>query len=127
MRHSMKLGTDIIEIHRIQRAIEKSDTFLKRVFTPAEIEYCESKKKGRFQSYAGMYAAKEAVLKALGTGLRYGSWQDIEITHTPLGAPVVTLRSTFLDIMKQQQLQDIIISISHCERYAMSTVIIKGE
>ena len=77
----MKLGNDIIEIDRIRCAIEKSKSFRDRVYTSHEIDYCESRKKGRYESYAGIYAAKEAFIKALGTGMRHGSWQDIEIYH----------------------------------------------
>ncbi len=83
----MKLGNDIIEIDRIRCAIEKSKSFRERVYTSHEIDYCESRKKGCYESYAGIYAAKEAFIKALGTGMRHGSWQDIEIYHDELGAP----------------------------------------
>lgn len=125
MRHVMKLGTDIIEIHRVEKAIHKSRAFLKRVYTEAEIEYCEGKGKSRFYSYAGIYAAKEAILKALGTGLRYGSWQDVEINHNELGAPVVIMKGAFADRLKMMNSKDVIISISHCKDYAMSTAIIE--
>lgn len=122
----MRLGTDLIEINRIQHAIERSERFHKRVYTSQEITYCESKHKGMYQSYAGIYAAKEAFLKALGTGLRYGSWQDIEVGHTDLGAPKLYITGPFREILDSQGLSKIIISISHCKDYAMSTVILKG-
>jgi len=60
----MKLGNDIIEIDRIRQALEKSQSFRDRVYTPHEIDYCESRNKGRYESYAGIYAAKEAFIKA---------------------------------------------------------------
>ena len=122
----MRLGTDLIEINRIQHAIERSERFHKRVYTSQEIAYCESKHKGMYQSYAGIYAAKEAFLKALGTGLRYGSWQDIEVGHTDLGAPKLYITGPFRELLDSQGLSKIIISISHCKDYAMSTVILKG-
>ena len=65
----MKLGIDIIEIERIQKAIERNNAFIERVYTPIEVSYCKSKGKHQYESFAGLYAAKEAFLKACGTGL----------------------------------------------------------
>ena len=122
----MKLGNDIIEIDRIRCAIEKSKSFRDRVYTSHEIDYCESRKKGRYESYAGIYATKEAFIKALGTGMRHGSWQDIEIYHDELGAPLIRLQDTFKEIYETLGYTDIHVSISHCKEYAMSTVILEG-
>ena len=122
----MKLGNDIIEIDRIRCAIEKSKSFRDRVYTSHEIDYCESRKKGRYESYAGIYAAKEAFIKALGTGMRHGSWQDIEIYHDELGAPLIRLQDTFKEIYETLGYTDIHVSISHYKAYAMSTVILEG-
>ena len=122
----MKLGNDIIEIERIRQAIERSSSFVKRVYTPHEINYCESRNKGRYESFAGIYAAKEAFIKALGTGMRHGSWQDIEIYHDELGAPLIRLQDTFKNIYETSGYTNIHVSISHCKEYAMSTVILEG-
>ena len=122
----MKLGNDIIEIDRIRCAIEKSKPFRERVYTSHEIDYCESRKKGRYESYAGIYAAKEAFIKALGTVMRHGSLQDIEIYHDELGAPLIRLQDTFKEIYETLGYTDIHVSISHCKEYAMSTVILEG-
>ena len=122
----MKLGNDIIEIERIRQAIERSSSFVERVYTPHEIEYCKSRNKGRYESFAGIYAAKEAFIKALGTGLRHGSWQDIEIYHDELGAPLIRLQGTFKNIYEESGCTQIHVSISHCKEYAMSTVILEG-
>lgn len=122
----MKLGNDIIEIDRIRQAIEKSSSFKARVYTIHEIEYCKSRNKRCFESFAGIYAAKEAFIKALGTGMRYGSWQDIEIYHDKWGAPLIRLQDTFKDIYETSGYTDIHVSISHCKDYAMSTVILEG-
>ena len=83
------IGTDIVECPRIADMIERhQDIFITRVFTAAEIEYC-SGRKAATQHYAGRWAAKEAVLKALGTGWRRGiSWRDIEIISNRQGAPL---------------------------------------
>lgn len=122
----MRLGTDIIEIDRIKQAIERSDRFRQRVYTEHEITYCENKHTGVYQSYAGIYAAKEAFMKALGTGLRYGSWQDIEVCHDEFGAPYLSITGAFKKIIQERICTESIVSISHCREYAMSTVIIKG-
>lgn len=121
----MRLGTDIIEIDRIKQAIERSDRFRQRVYTEHEIAYCENKHTGVYQSYAGIYAAKEAFMKALGTGLRYGSWQDIEVCHDEFGAPYLSITGAFKKIIQERICTEFIVSISHCREYAMSTVIIK--
>ena len=122
----MKLGNDIIEIERIRQAIERSSLFVERVYTPHEIDYCESRNKERYESFAGIYAAKEAFIKALGTGMRHGSWQDIEIYHDELGAPLIRLQDTFKNIYETLGYTNIHVSISHCKEYAMSTVILEG-
>lgn len=122
----MKLGNDIIEIDRIRCAIEKSKSFRDHVYTSHEIDYCESRKKGCYESYAGIYAAKEAFIKALGTGMRHGSWQDIEIYHDELGAPLIRLQDIFKEIYETLGYTEIHVSISHCKEYAMSTVILEG-
>ena len=122
----MKLGNDIIEIDRIRQAIEKSSSFKARVYTIHEIEYCKSPNKGSYESFAGIYAAIEAFIKALGTGMRHGSWQDIEIYHDEWGAPLIRLQDTFKDIYETSGYTDIHVSISHCKDYAMSTVILEG-
>lgn len=124
--YDMRLGTDIIEIDRIKQAIERSDRFRQRVYTEHEIAYCENKHTGVYQSYAGIYAAKEAFMKALGTGLRYGSWQDIEVCHDEFGAPYLRITGAFKKIIQERICTESIVSISHCREYAMSTVIIKG-
>ena len=121
------IGNDIIEIKRITDAINKSDRFLERLFTEAEIAYCESRNKGKYESYAGIYTAKEAFLKALGTGLRKGSWLDIEIAHDKLGAPFIRLQGVFKEIYDEKGYKNILVSISHCQSYAMSTVIFEGD
>ncbi len=84
------LGTDIIEISRIKKAIERTPTFLEKVFTKKEIEYV-SKKKNPYPNYAGKFAAKEAISKAFGTGVRNFSLLDLEIINNDLGKPIVYL------------------------------------
>ncbi len=118
------IGTDIIEINRIEKAISKNNRFLTRIFTQKEIDYFESVKMSS-QTIAGAFSAKEAVLKSLGTGLRDMSFQDIEITRNQLGKPSVTLYANALEIAKQQNIGEVLITISHCKEYATAYAIAK--
>lgn len=115
-------GTDIIEIDRIKDAI-KSDTFIKKIFTEKEIEYCESKKNpARIQSYAARFAAKEAIFKAISKVLLldYGmEWKSIEILKEETGRPYVNLK---IDNKKKQNLK-IDVSLSHIKDYAVATAV----
>ena len=116
-------GTDIIEISRIRESIEKSgDHFLKIIYTPAEIEYCESKRASKYYHYAGRFAAKEAIYKAVSSMLKNKydiSWQNAEVINDENGNPKVN----FIDI-KFNQIKSIDISISHCKEYAVATVVL---
>lgn len=116
-------GTDIIEISRIQKSIEKSgERFLNLIYTPREIEYCESKKAAKFVHYAGRFAAKEAIYKAVSSLLddRFGiSWKNAQIINDENGNPHIE----FIDI-EIKQIKSIDISISHCKEYATATVVI---
>ncbi len=113
------IGTDIVECDRIAEMIEKHDTlFIDRVYTPTEIEYC-SVRKAAVQHYAGRWAAKEAVLKALGTGWAKGvSWTDIEIRNEMGGQPRVRLGGGAREVCEQKGITEILVTISHCEAYA---------
>ena len=115
-------GTDIIETDRIKDAI-KSDTFIKKIFTEKEIEYCESKKDpARIQSYAARFAAKEAIFKAISKVLHldYGiEWTSIEILKEETGRPYVNLK---IDNKKRQNLK-IDVSLSHIKDYAVATAV----
>ncbi len=118
------LGTDIIEIHRIKLAIDRhGERFIDRLFTKKEKEYC-----GRYNDpiprYAGRFAAKEAILKALGTGLKPDiTWQEIEIINDSQGKPEVHLSERLKRIFPMTHL---LVSISHCESYATATAILVG-
>ena len=110
------LGTDIIEIERIRRAIQR-ERFVSHAFTPQEQAWLETKAKNKAESAAGLFCAKEAVAKALGTGFQRGlNLKDIEITHNALGAP---------QVHKPQG--NFLLSISHCREYATATAILLGD
>lgn len=115
----VSIGTDIIECARIGQMIEKhGEVFLQRVFTPREIHYCSSRK-AAFQHYAGRWAAKEAVLKVLGTGWAKGiQWTDVEVQNQVSGAPILCLTGKAAEIAKERGIREIMISISHCRAYA---------
>ena len=117
------IGTDIIEISRIRDAINRTSSFKGKVYTEKEIEYVEQKK-NPYASYAGRFAAKEAVSKALGTGVRGFSLSEVEILNDELGKPNVILYNELLNQAKNLKIQ---ISISHSKEYAVSTVIIYKE
>lgn len=122
------LGTDIIECARIGEMIHKhGELFLNRVFTPHEIEYCSSRKTSN-QHYAGRWAAKEAALKALGTGWAKGiQWTDIAVSHQLGGKPIITIDGVAAEIAKEQGIAEILLSISHCRHYAVAYCIAVGE
>jgi holo-[acyl-carrier protein] synthase len=121
------IGTDIVECLRIAQMIERhGELFITRVYTPHEIEYCQSRKQGT-QHFAGRWAAKEAVLKALGTGWRRGiSWRDVEIRNLRSGLPTVALYGGARDYMEQAGITQMLISISHCRSHATAYAIAVG-
>lgn len=119
-------GTDIIEVGRIKKSIERlGKTFLNTIYTEEEIKYCESKKMSKYYHYAGRFAAKEAIFKAVSTLLenKYDiSWQNAQIINDKNGNPKIE----FKDI-RLKKLRNIDISISHCREYAVATVIAETE
>lgn len=127
----VSVGIDMVEVVRIRRALENSRTgrrFRDRVYTEKEIQYCEKKRRGKYESYAGRFAAKEAVMKALGRG--WGSkvsWLDIEVLSAPGGKPEVHLRNKTSSFARELTIRHLFLSITHTERYAMAYIIAQGE
>lgn len=119
---NIKTGIDIIEVNRIKENIEKfGDKFLNRVFTEKEIEYCESKKVQKFQSYSGRFAAKEAIFKALSDNIDNKfeiEWKDIEIVNDKNGRPHAHLNGKLANFNCK-----IDVSISHIQNMAISNAI----
>ncbi|MBA2369649.1 MAG: holo-ACP synthase [Candidatus Protochlamydia sp.] len=115
------IGNDIIEIKRIEHNIQRyQQRFLDRVFTPHEQGYCQKRKVPALH-YAGRFAAKEAIVKALGTGFRNGlTWLDIEINNDALGKPFIKLSPKAEKVFDSPFLM---ISISHCSEYATAFAI----
>lgn len=118
------LGTDIVECLRIAQMIERhGELFINRVYTPYEIKFCQRRKQAT-QHFAGRWAAKEAILKAMGTGWRRGiSWRDMEIRSEQSGKPYVLLRGGARTIVEQAGINEMLITISHCRSYATACAI----
>jgi holo-[acyl-carrier protein] synthase len=117
-------GVDIIEIPRIKQVLDRyGQRFLNRVFTPDEIAYC----RGRAPNLAGRFAAKEAVMKALGTGVRGVSWKDIEVIRADSGAPSLRLHGRAEKRAQRLQVGEMSLSISHSREYAVAFVVAQRE
>jgi len=121
-------GVDLVDCKRLAESIERhGERFLNRVFTEKELAYCRGRKR-HLEHLAGRFAAKEAVLKVLGTGWANGiSWTDIEVLNTPSGKPVVTLAGRCRQIADEQGLSSILISISHIETHAIASAVASAE
>jgi holo-[acyl-carrier protein] synthase len=119
-------GVDIAEVPRIQASIERfGERFLHRVFTDAEIKYCDSKV-NRAERYAARFAAKEAALKAIGTGLRHGiSWRDVEVTRQPSGRPTITFHRVAAEFSAKVGMKRAHLSLSHTKEHAIAYVILE--
>jgi len=117
-------GIDMVDCARMGEVVSRhGERFLKRVFTPAELDYCLSRKR-QVEHLAGRFAAKEAVLKVLGTGWREGiRWTDIEIRNEPSGRPVVRLSGRCRRLAEELGLGDVLISISHISSHAIASAV----
>jgi holo-[acyl-carrier protein] synthase len=120
------IGTDIVAIERFQRFIDSSNTsLLQRVFTERERSVCSARKDSA-SCFAARFAAKEAFLKALGTGLRNGiSWQDMEIALNDMGKPELLLTGRAREIFAQQGLGSVFLSLSHDGGTAVAMVVLE--
>jgi holo-[acyl-carrier protein] synthase len=121
------LGLDIAEIDRIEAAISRHGApILERLFTPAEASYCEQFK-NRFERYAGRFAAKEAAMKALGTGWSRGvRWRDVEVVREPGGRPTLRLAGVARKIADGLGVKNISLSITHSGNFALAQVIFEN-
>lgn len=123
----MGIGTDIVECLRIAQMIDRhGEQFIHRVYTPYEVRFCQERKQAT-QHYAGRWAAKEAVLKAIGVGHRPGiSWRDVEIRSDASGKPVVGLSGGARDALEHFGVRQILVSISHCRSHATAYAMALG-
>ena len=117
-------GIDLVECARLQGVIDRhGDNFLNRVFTPDELAYCDGRKR-RIEHLAARFAAKEAVMKVLGTGWTNGiRWTDIEVSNDPAGRPEIRLTGRCNSIASQLGIDRVLISITHTPGHAMASAI----
>lgn len=121
------IGTDIVECLRIAQMIQRhGELFIQRVYTPHEIDYCNGRKQST-QHFAGRWAAKEAVLKALGTGwIRGISWRDVEVHNEGGGKPTIRLQGGAQQRAEQISVVEVMLSISHCRSHATAYALAIG-
>lgn len=116
----LSVGVDIIEINRVARAVERwGERFLAHVYTSAEIAFCD----GRAPELAARFAAKEAISKALGTGLAGIAWREMEVLPDPRGKPIVQLHGRAAERAHHLGLSTFAISLSHSRDYAVAMVV----
>ena len=120
-------GIDIAEVARIRQSIERfGQRFLERIFTPGEIGYCDSKL-NRFERYAARFAAKEAAMKALGTGWNHGvRWRDCEVARLPGGRPTIQFHGKAAEFAAQLGARNAALSLSHTPEQAIAQVILES-
>jgi holo-[acyl-carrier protein] synthase len=119
------IGIDIIEVSRIRKVLEKNPAFRQRVFSETEITYCESKADPAM-SYAVRFAAKEAFMKALGTGWNHEvSWIEIETVSPPSGPPVLRISGTTKAAMESRDILNCHLSLSHEKDYSVACVVLE--
>ena len=121
------IGTDLIEVKRLEALAARGSEYLQKIFTPAEMDYCENHGR-KAEHYAARFAAKEAFLKALGTGLRDGlSFCEIEILNDDQGKPFIQLYGKAKDRARSQNISHISISLSHIKEIALAIVILEKQ
>jgi holo-[acyl-carrier protein] synthase len=122
------MGIDIAEVERVKAAIERhGEAFLRRVYTPRERQYCE-KFKNKYERYAGRFAAKEATMKALGTGWSRGvRWVDVEVVRQSGGRPTISLAGEAAKVASALGVERVALSITHTSAQAFAQVIFEGE
>jgi len=127
----VSVGIDLIEVERIMKAVDDpriGSRFRQRVYTQAEIDYCEKKRRGKYESYAGRFAAKEAVMKALGRG--WGAkvrWLDIEVARSRSGKPEIVLHDKTAALANELGIRRWALSITHTAQHGMAYVVAESE
>lgn len=120
-------GIDIAEVPRIASCIARfGNRFIRRIFTEAEIQYCDSKA-NRVERYAARFAAKEAAMKAIGTGWNHGvTWRDVEISRQPGGRPTIVFHGKAAEFAAKLRAIHVALSLSHTKDYAIAQVILES-
>src|SRR5689334_13849597 len=120
-------GIDVAEVPRVAAAIDRfGDRFIRRIFTEAEIRYCDSKA-NRVERYAARFAAKEAAMKAIGTGWNHGvTWKDVEVCRQPGGRPTIAFHGKAAEFAAKLGAIHVALSLSHTKDYAIAQVILEN-
>lgn len=120
------IGTDIIEVKRMENRLADNDALKQKIYTPAEQLYCDQGKVTRYQRFAARFAAKEAFFKALGTGYRYGmAFHEIEVMNDELGKPYIVLHGKVKEFLEKEGVSIIHLTISHVKEMASAFVILE--
>lgn len=120
------IGTDIIEVKRMEGRLADNDALKQKIYTPAEQAYCDQGKVTRYQRFAARFAAKEAFFKALGTGYRYGmAFHEIEVMNDELGKPYIVLHGKVKEYLEKENVSIIHLTISHVKEMASAFVILE--
>ena len=120
------IGIDIVEIDRMAAALQR-EAFIKRVFSEEEQNYCEGRGGQRAASYAARFAAKEAAVKALGTGFSGGCWKDVSVTQDGNGQPYLRLQGHYASVARVRGVTRMYLSLTHAREYAAAQVVMWGE
>jgi holo-[acyl-carrier protein] synthase len=122
----ISIGIDIIEVTRVREVMARTPRFVERVYTEKERAYCDGRGAVAAQHYAARFAAKEAALKALQTGWTGGiAWQDIEVTSTEAGAPLLLFHGRVRELYEQSGATAAHLSISHTTEHAIAQVVLE--
>jgi holo-[acyl-carrier protein] synthase len=120
------IGTDIIEVARIEKAMSRDTGFRDKIFTEGEIAYCEPKR-NKYQHYAARFSAKEAFLKAIGTGWRFGvRFADIDVYHDEMGQPHIRTTGIAKELTERLSVSKIHVSLSHLKELATAVVVLES-
>lgn len=121
-------GIDLAEVDRIRAAIERyGDKFIQRIYTPKEIAYVQ-RKANKYERYAARFAAKEAGMKAIGTGWRHGiTWQDFEVTNLPSGRPTISFHGAAARFAEKMGVLRAHLSLTHTAQYGQAFLILEGD
>ncbi|GAB4248369.1 MAG: holo-[acyl-carrier-protein] synthase [Acidobacteriota bacterium] len=121
------IGIDIVEVERIRQALQDGEALARRVFTERELTYCRERK-NQFQHFAGRFAAKEAAMKALGTGWQEGiRWRDVEVIPGDLGQPELVFHGKAEELFTAKGGRRSHVTITHASAYAVAAVVLEGE
>ena len=120
----MRCGTDMVQISRMDDLVRRHGPSLHRFFTEQELAYCQRGGSWRMESLAGIFAAKEALFKALGTGFRRGKWTDVEVVHDEWGAPQFCCYGFYAEAVREKSCQPPSLSIAHDGDYAVAFVVL---